>query len=639
MKFIKISLLFKKEIFKNLHNIILRKLQKRINTLKFNSFSFNHNQISKISLLFSNNVVEEYTKLFPELIENIILSSEQYLNNKFYFLGAKFEFSDNIDWHYDPKDKKRWIIKKYDEKNINYNGSPKDVKIVWELNRHQYFFTLAKAYILTKDEKYSRCIVSHIKLWIEQNSNFIGINWSSPLEISIRLISWIFAIDLIKNSEIYQKNQNEINKEIYKHIIYLYYHLSNDRLIHTNHLIGELTGIIFACMIYDFPEKNKILHKSLKILEKEIKNQIFSDGVSKEQSASYHRFVIDFLTLVVNYSKRFEIPISERFFSKLEKMIDYVYSAISTNNHFPMYGDSDNGRGFVLAENKDFWDFSHILSNGIILFKKEYYKTNLKFNEESYWLFGFEGKSEFDRIKSFYQENAFHYFKESGHFIYKNYIKGTYFFVRGGVFGMGGDYFSSHSHFDILSPIIDFNNVHFIIDSGTFVYNGDPNNRNKFRGSSYHNNITWNEIFVKPKMNFGWEKTCDAKIIEIRKIDNTYYLKFVLKKVKGYERSFLISNEKIIINDFFKKNYKNLLWHFHLHPDCQLEFINNSKLLIKNKNYCLYFYSSKSGLEVINSEVSFNYGEKTINKCIILNSDAKKNDKISFTISINDLSL
>jgi len=242
MKFIKIVLLFKKEIFKNLHIIILKKIKKSIKTQKFTSFSFKHTQISKINHLFSNYEIKDYNNLFTESLSNIILKSEEYLNKKFYFLGANFNFNDNIDWHYDPKDNKKWIIKKYDERKIHYSDLPKDVKIVWELNRHQYFFTLAKAYKLTNDSKYAECIISHILSWIKQNQNFIGINWSSSLEVSIRLISWICALDLIEESEIYKKNQKIIFEEIYKHIIFLRYNLSDDRLIHTNHLIGELSG-------------------------------------------------------------------------------------------------------------------------------------------------------------------------------------------------------------------------------------------------------------------------------------------------------------------------------------------------------------------------------------------------------------
>ena len=635
--YIIIKIITKKGLFFIIKFVFLKRFFKFINLYKFNSFRINPLNIFKINKIFNIDYTE-YQNLFSnnkKIIESI---SEQYINKKFYFLGANFNFNDNIDWHYDPKDNKRWIIKKYDERKIHYSDSPKDVKIVWELNRHQYFFTLAKAYKLTNNSKYAECIISHILSWIKQNQNFIGINWSSSLEVSIRLISWICALDLIEESEIYKKNQKIIFEEIYKHIIFLKYNLSDDRLIHTNHLIGELTGLILACIVYNFPERNKFLTKSLKMIEKELKDQVFQDGVSKEQSASYHRFVIDFITLIVVFSKKFNIIIPNTITTTLEKMIDYVSSAIINCNNFPIYGDSDNGRGFIFTENNNFWDFSHVLSNGIIMFRKNEYQQNIDFNEESFWLFGTEGLNIFKKIKSIEKsDNFFYCFEKAGHYVYKNSLKGIYFFVRGGVFGMGGNYFSSHSHFDLLSPILSFYNLPFLIDSGTYVYNGDNYNRNKFRESISHNNITWNKQIVKPKLNFGWEKVCNAKIIKNIKDNNNYILKFIFENIRGYEREFILNNECVIINDIFSNSFNNLYWHFHLHPNCKIIMNDSLKVLIENQNKKIYFSSNKSELRIIKSEVSFNYGEKEENFCIVLNSNVNKNEIFSFFLSINDV--
>ena len=75
-----------------------------------------------------------------------------------------------------------------------------DKKIVWELNRHQYFITLGQAYWLTGDQRYAQTFVSHLDSWMDQNPPKLGINWASSLEVAFRSISWLWALYFFKDS-------------------------------------------------------------------------------------------------------------------------------------------------------------------------------------------------------------------------------------------------------------------------------------------------------------------------------------------------------------------------------------------------------------------------------------------------------
>src|SRR6202007_1994967 len=77
-----------------------------------------------------------------------------------------------------------------------------DKKIVWELNRHQYFATLGQAYWLTNDERYAETFVAHLASWMEQNPPKLGINWASSLEVAFRSISWLWALYFFKDSSV-----------------------------------------------------------------------------------------------------------------------------------------------------------------------------------------------------------------------------------------------------------------------------------------------------------------------------------------------------------------------------------------------------------------------------------------------------
>src|SRR5207247_2108504 len=72
-----------------------------------------------------------------------------------------------------------------------------DHKIIWELNRHQHWLQLGRAWWLTGASRYAHAIVDQMESWIDANPPLTGINWSSMLEIGLRTISWTMAIHLL----------------------------------------------------------------------------------------------------------------------------------------------------------------------------------------------------------------------------------------------------------------------------------------------------------------------------------------------------------------------------------------------------------------------------------------------------------
>jgi len=631
--FKKIGILLNPEILQHIHLVILNRMRKRSNAAKFQKSIINRQDIKKKVILFSDSSKGLIDSADREILQSINNNSNGYLDGKFNLLSAKFSFNHKINWLYDPIDNRDWDERKFDERDVTYPGSPKDVKIVWELNRHQYLFTLSKNYLITRDDKYADCVTNHILSWIEQNPVDRGINWASSMEVSIRLLSWILSLDILREHSSFVNSEKIIMDSVYEHIQFLNYHLSEDRLLHTNHLIGELTGLIIACMVYEFKDSDKIMQRTLPKLSKELKDQVFPDGVSKEQSTSYHRFVIDFLTLIVVAADRSKVRVPPSIRSILEKMIIYVNAVIMPDGSSPMIGDADNGRGFLISEQSNFWNFGHVLANGAIIFKNGLFKNNSAVEEESFWLFGNEGKIIYESLDMETKGLEVYKFSESGHYIVKDITEGFYFFVRGGKFGMGGNYFSSHSHFDLLSPVVCIKGAPIFLDTGTYVYNGDPENRNRFRISQAHNNITWSSPLAIPKLNFGWKKVCDALLIEDSKNDSSIKLVFGLKKVRKYKREFILKTNSVVINDYFYDSFDNLQWNFHLHPDCRIEESSKDYVVINNGDIKVIFRASYPGLKVAVSETSFNYGEKIKNLRLSLDKSVVKSEVVSFTLS------
>ena len=80
-------------------------------------------------------------------------------------------------------------------KTLNYRDDRivGDIKYLWEPNRHLELVALAQAWHLTKDARFSDGCKSLLDSWFDQSPYPMGPNWTSSLELAIRLVNWSFA--------------------------------------------------------------------------------------------------------------------------------------------------------------------------------------------------------------------------------------------------------------------------------------------------------------------------------------------------------------------------------------------------------------------------------------------------------------
>jgi heparinase II/III-like protein len=118
-----------------------------------------------------------------------------------------------VDWQYDPIHDRRppgsfWSTVRYLDRSCG------DHKIIWELNRHQHWLTLGRAYWLTGDSKYRARMVAELESWMQGNPPLTGINWASMLELGFRSLSWIWALQFFVNGEGPAKAGHHVRQEI-----------------------------------------------------------------------------------------------------------------------------------------------------------------------------------------------------------------------------------------------------------------------------------------------------------------------------------------------------------------------------------------------------------------------------------------
>src|SRR5436190_5710891 len=81
---------------------------------------------------------------------------------------------------------------------LNHRSLPggADIRVVWELNRWHSLSRLAMAAYVLAEEKPGATCLAWLQDWVEQNPPYRGWNWTSALEVGLRLIqfTWIDAL-------------------------------------------------------------------------------------------------------------------------------------------------------------------------------------------------------------------------------------------------------------------------------------------------------------------------------------------------------------------------------------------------------------------------------------------------------------
>jgi hypothetical protein len=515
-------------------------------------------------------------------------------NEFFLFRKKRLSFPGEVNWLYKGKGKRSWPLAYFDKVNISGNGRPFDVRITWELNRHQHFYSLGRAYWLTSDEKYARTFVKHIESWTRQNPFQVGINWTSNLEVALRAISWLWAYHFFKRAEIAEDFWQKFLQTLYLHGNYIERYLTT-HFNPNNHIIGEATGLMMLGLFFQGRElRERWLEKGLSILEKKMQCQVNSTGGSKEESLGYHRFVMELFTLVYILCQKNGIPLSDLFKGRLEKMYAFLASFLRPDGTAFEFGDYDDGRAFKLTSAAA-GDWRPSLSTGAALFQRGDLRALAgHFHEESFWLLGQEGYETFQNLES-----------ESNHkFSYINQENGLCLMRAGedkallfdfGPLGIGK--VCPHGHADALSIQLYWKGRDLLIDPGTYSYNGKPRWRNYFRGTSAHNTIVVDgEHQSTPNRTFRWLSIARSRLIDWFSGD---YVDFARGGHDGYRRlSDPVTHERSIL--FIKPDYFILvdsLWAAaeHLYEQC---FHFHSGEVSAGKDGAIFLSMGRRGLVI-----------------------------------------
>jgi hypothetical protein len=418
--------------------------------------------------------------------EGIIAGADEWLEHRASFFGLQnVPLGDPIDWHRDyapgligPMKYSGFI----NHRDVALTGN---IKYIWELTRLHHLVLLSLALLSTENCVYGDEIVKQVRSWRTNNPFMKGVNWKSPLEAGIRLISWAYVSFL---TTVLNDGEGICHEEIRDLI---YQHQSFIRKFHSrhssanNHLIGEMAGLYVASAFWPWYRESASWRKfARKKLIEEIYRQVEDDGVGKERATEYQIFILELFFLAGALGQAIGEPFPPEYWDRLKQMLTFLSAISDRAGNIAMFGDGDSAQVLGLAET------TRECARALVDLGQFRERTALESDVRPFLLMWGQKKEEIPLAPVQRPEHNVQVFPQGGYYVLatdrglENEILVVF---DAGPIGLPP--LNAHGHADALSFWLSYGGQEFLIDPGTFCYNTSSVWRSYFRGTTAHNTV------------------------------------------------------------------------------------------------------------------------------------------------------
>lgn len=405
----------------------------------------------------------------------VLQLADQIMEHRIPLLGFTIETGAEIQWRRDYVHQRATGLQYF--RLIPYLDAERagDHKIIWELNRHQHLVLLAQAFLFSQRSTYLQEIADQLDSWFQQNPYQRGINWASALEVAFRSFSWIWIYHLL-GRDLVPSLRARLLENLYRHG----HHLENNLSFYfspNTHLLGEAVVLHALGRLFpSFPDARRWRELGDRTVVHELNRQVQSDGAHFEQSTYYHVYALDMFLFHAVVSEP-----SRDYLETLARMADFLHAAMGRERTLPFLGDDDGGRWFHPYGARDEFGRATLATCATLLGRNHWtFEQEDLYAQAAWWLARTDGCGRASYPSRF--------FPDSGLAVMESESGGAV--MDAGPFGPGR---AGHSHSDCLSLVARAGDGPILVDSGTYTYVGDVQQRNVFRGSGAHGTIRIDE--------------------------------------------------------------------------------------------------------------------------------------------------
>jgi hypothetical protein len=267
-----------------------------------------------------------------------------------------------IDWQLDFKSGYRWSELTHFA-DLRYGDSlGADVKVPWELARMQHLPQLAVAHVAAKNgasgfrtgQIYAEAVRNQVLDFLAANPPRFGVNWACAMDVGIRLVNIVVALDLFHDSGATFDGPflDVVSRSITEHSRHVMGNLEWSEQGRGNHYLANIIAVLFAAAYLPRSgETDAWLTFASRELIAEATEQFLPDGGNIEGSLAYHRLsgelVLFGIALLVGLDEdetKLSSPVPHALFTKLAAAADLTHHATKPNGDITQWGDNDSGR-------------------------------------------------------------------------------------------------------------------------------------------------------------------------------------------------------------------------------------------------------------------------------------------------------
>jgi hypothetical protein len=449
---------------------------------------------------------------FPDAAREAVARADRILAGDYDLLGyrsLRFGAASAVDWHLDPVHDRRapagfWSAVPY------LDPSCGDHKVIWELNRHQHWMALGRAYWLTGDDRYRARVLMELASWLEANPPLTGINWASMLELAFRSISWLWALNMFAGDADRDRAPwlvdllLGLDRQLTQIERNLSYYFSPN-----THLLGEALALYVAGQALPMlGASGRRAGIGRRVLLAEMDRQIAADGGHCERSTHYHRYALDFYLLALAVARITADPAAGAFERAAARLGFAARLLADDRGQLPHIGDDDGGSTFALT-GRPVDDIRDSLATAAAMVGR--FDLNVAGPaEETCWLLAhpvlqpalvaLEAAPPSEPVGSAPLPDTGYYVSRSS--------AGDHLVIDAGPHGYQN---AGHAHADALSLTLTVRGVPLLIDPGTGCYTVDARLRDRMRSTSAHNTLVLDDRPQSiPSGPFHWSRAASS---------------------------------------------------------------------------------------------------------------------------------
>ncbi|RPI54614.1 MAG: hypothetical protein EHM55_10370, partial [Acidobacteria bacterium] len=507
-------------------------------------------------------------QLVPGHRAAVLKNAAANVQGRFDLLGYRtLWFGEPIDWHFDPVTSRCSPRGHWTQLDPLDSATVGDSKVIWELNRHQWIAGLAQAYALTGHEPYAERALAALESWVDANPYGLGLNWSSSLEVSYRVMSWAWTLMLLRDSAALSADRITLALGwLWLHASYVARYLSTYFSPNT-HLTGEALGLFYAGTLFpEFRQARRWREMGRRVLVEESRSQICPDGVHFERSTCYHRYTLETYLQFLVLADRNGLKVPRHVGDRVRRGLEFLLSIRRPDGSLPEIGDADGGRLLPLVE-RDPCDPRGVFALGATMFRR----SDLAWAAEGLaadvpWLTGEAGAAKFSSLKPSAPAGPMSRIFPSGGFIVMRtaWERDAHQMIVD-VGPLGCSFSSGHGHADLLSVQCSAFGEPVLVDAGTYCYTPEREWRNFFRGTAAHSTLMIaGRDQVQPDGPFSWRGRARVDVREWRSSSHWDFVDASHQAYAGLTHRrrvlFVKPDYWVIVDEVFPENGSGILF-------------------------------------------------------------------------------